>query len=126
MEQQRGDKMTPKRPIEVVNASKACANAWIARDEIIDTAPELVREMDKVCEWLGEMYTDEYFQWQRMGGTSDIESLALAGVGQLHNTADVVANRFGSVRMANSINPYKDLEIWQQEVEETRKSDFPR
>jgi len=50
-------------------------------------------------------------------------------LGELHNTRDVatvIANQLGSVRMVESNNPYKDLEIWQQEVEETRKSDYPR
>lgn len=72
--------MTPQRPIEVSNASKACADAWIMRDGLIETQPELVQEMDKVCEWLGEYYTNKYFQWQRMGGTSDIQSIALDGL----------------------------------------------
>lgn len=77
--------MTPKRPIEVVNASKACADAWIMRDQFIECKPELVSEMNRVCEWLGERYTDQYNEWQRMGGTSNIGSIVLDKVSPIPN-----------------------------------------
>ena len=72
--------MTPKRPIEVVTASANCAEAWQKRDDMIDSGDTVgVQAMDLACDILDEKYRSLYAQWQILGGTSDIESIALFG-----------------------------------------------
>ena len=72
--------MTPKRPIEVVTASANCADAWQKRDDMIDSGDTVgVQAMDLACDILDEKYRSLYAQWQILGGTSDIESIALFG-----------------------------------------------
>jgi len=69
--------MTPQRPIELVNASKACAEAWLKRDAMIDADDkEGVTAMDLTCDLLQERYNSIYRQWQDLGGTSNIDSIA--------------------------------------------------
>lgn len=70
--------MTPKRPIEVALASRACGEAWLRRDQMVDAGDEVgVQAMNQACEILGGHYNSLWEKWQNMGGTSDIESLAL-------------------------------------------------
>lgn len=70
--------MTPRRPIELVRASIDCSVAWSRRDAMIDIGDEIgVQAMNTACDLLDERYTTLYRQWQKMGGTSDIESIAL-------------------------------------------------
>ncbi len=72
--------MTPKRPIEVVTASANCADAWQKRDDMIDSGDTVgVQAMNLACDILDEKYRSLYTQWQILGGTSDIESIALFG-----------------------------------------------
>ena len=72
--------MTPKRPIEVVTASANCADAWQKRDDMIDSGDTVgVQAMDLACDILSDHYQSQYTQWQILGGTSDIESIALFG-----------------------------------------------
>ena len=69
--------MTPQRPIELVNASKACADAWLKRDAMIEAGDKVgVLAMNTACAILEERYSTLYRQWQDAGGTSDIDSLA--------------------------------------------------
>mgnify|MGYP006935485949 CR=1 FL=1 len=82
--------MTPQRPIELVNASKACAEAWLKRDAMIDAGDkEGVKAMDLTCDLLQERYNSIYRQWQELGGTSNIDSVtfppALAEVPQFED-----------------------------------------
>lgn len=72
------DEMTPKRPIELVDASKACARAWAKRDAMIDAGDkEGVEAMNLTCELLEERYNSMYQQWQILGGTSNIDSITI-------------------------------------------------
>ncbi len=75
--------MTPKRPIEVALASRACGEAWLRRDRMVDAGDEVgVLAMNQACDILGGHYNSLWEKWQNMGGTSDIESLALHEVGK--------------------------------------------
>jgi len=70
--------MAPSRPIELVKASQACARAWLRRDKFIeqgDRVGELAMSM--ACGYLQERYNLIYREWQAIGGTSDIDSIAL-------------------------------------------------
>ncbi len=70
--------MTPKRPIELVEASKACARAWLRRDKMIDAGDTVgVDAMNTACDLLQERYNVIYREWQEIGGTSNIDSIAL-------------------------------------------------
>jgi hypothetical protein len=108
-------------------------------------AQEHAQLMD-ICQELADVLgTEEYLKW--VDGTPtlnfwdhaadkllELKSLAFQvkeeieadnewlAVGKLHNTADhikVVANRINSVRYSY------DVEQWQKETEETRKTDYP-
>lgn len=69
--------MTPKRPIELVNASIACAEAWQRRDDMIEAGDAVgVMAMNAACGMLDDRYNTLYQEWQILGGTSDIESIA--------------------------------------------------
>lgn len=69
--------MTPKRPIELVNASKACAEAWLKRDTMIEAGDTIgIQVMNSACGILDARYNSLYQQWQILGGTSDIDSIA--------------------------------------------------
>ena len=69
--------MTPKRPIELVEASKACAEAWLKRDSMIESGDQVgVLAMNVACDFLEERYSFLYRQWQEVGGTSNIDSIA--------------------------------------------------
>jgi hypothetical protein len=79
------DEMTPKRPIELINASKACADAWLKRDQLIEAGDRVgVMAMDTACAILDERYRSLYQQWQILGGTSDIDNLAIPFVDYDH------------------------------------------
>jgi len=70
--------MTPSRPIELVKASQACARAWLRRDKMIDTGDRVGElAMSMACAYLQERYNLIYREWQVIGGTSDIDSIAL-------------------------------------------------
>jgi len=74
---QTGAEMTPNRPIEVRQASRACGEACLRRDAMIDAGDKIgTLAMNMACEILDEMYRTKYQQWQIMGGTSDIETIA--------------------------------------------------
>ena len=110
--------MTPQRPIELVNASKACAEAWLKRDAMIDAGDkEGVKAMDLTCDLLQERYNSIYRQWQELGGTSDIDSIALAG----KFTDDFCDPRTEAEKAADADwedeqdtirSIYKDLGVW--------------
>lgn len=70
--------MTPRRPIELVQASQDCAEAWSKRDAMIDAGDTVgVKAMDLTCDILDERCQKIYREWQILGGTSNIESIAL-------------------------------------------------
>jgi len=70
--------MTPSRPIELVKASQACARAWLRRDKMIDAGDRIgVLAMNAACDYLQERYNLIYREWQAIGGTSNIDSIAL-------------------------------------------------
>lgn len=70
--------MRPKRPIELVNASIACSQAWAKRDAMIDAGDKIgVLAMDYACDFLTERYNQIYREWQAIGGTSNISTIAL-------------------------------------------------
>ena len=72
--------MTPRRPIEVVTASANCADAWQKRDDMIDNGDFVgAQAMDLACDILSDQYQSLYNQWQILGGTSEIESIAMFG-----------------------------------------------
>jgi hypothetical protein len=69
--------MPPKRPIELVNASKACAEAWQRRNDMIEAGDWIgVQVMNSACGILDARYNTLYQEWQILGGTSDIDSIA--------------------------------------------------
>lgn len=77
--------MTPRRPFELMEASKACAEAWLKRDAMIDAGDTIgVQMMNKVCDLLGERESALYREWQILGGTSNIETLAFPFVDYDH------------------------------------------
>ena len=66
------------RPVELVAAYVACAEAWVKRDEMIEAGDKIgVEIMDLACAILDERYNSLYRQWQLLGGTSDIDSIVL-------------------------------------------------
>jgi len=70
--------MAPSRPIELVKASQACARAWLRRDKMIDAGDSIgVLAMNTACDYLQERYNLIYREWQAIGGTSNIDSIAL-------------------------------------------------
>ena len=70
--------MTPSRPIELVKASLACGRAWARRDKFIEKNDIIgVIAMDTACTLLQERYNLIYREWQAIGGTSNIDSIAL-------------------------------------------------
>jgi hypothetical protein len=74
--------MTPKRPIEIVNASKACGQAYQLADDLLeDGKKELAAEALKAAGWMEERYARQYNDWQAIGGTSDIESIVIDALG---------------------------------------------
>jgi len=102
--------MTPQRPTEVVNASMAISQAWDKYDAFVEAGDKVgAKAAWAALEILEDMYNSQYQQWQILGGTSDIESIALAGV--VENTT-----------------PRHDAD-WEQHCNETlstRNSDYPR
>ena len=73
------------RPIELMNASKACAEAWQRRDDMIEAGDKVgVQAMNVTCHLLDEIYRAKYHVWQILGGTSDIDSIALPFVDYDH------------------------------------------
>lgn len=106
--------MPPQRPIELVNASKACAEAWLKRDAMIDAGDkDGVKAMDLTCDLLQERYNSIYRQWQELGGTSNIDSItfppALAEVPQF---TDVWSYENELVDTGlNDDRPYKPADI---------------
>lgn len=84
--------MTPKRPIELVNASVACADAWLKRDAMIDSGDLVgVVAMNTACEILEERFSSLYQQWQILGGTSNIDTVTFPFVD--YNHADDLDNQ---------------------------------
>lgn len=74
--------MKTKRPIELRNASRACGIAWQRRDEMIEAEDAAgVEAMNLACDLLDYHQHTIYQMWQYMGGTNDIDSIALFGVG---------------------------------------------
>ena len=70
--------MTPSRPIELVKASQACARAWLRRDMYIEKGDyDGMLAMNMACAFLQERYNLIYREWQAIGGTSNIDSIAL-------------------------------------------------
>ena len=70
--------MSPKRPMEVVIASNAVGEAWVLRDEYIEGGDNVgVVAMNLACDILQEHFNRIYNQWQAIGGTSNIDSIAL-------------------------------------------------
>ena len=70
--------MTPSRPIELVKASQACARAWLRRDKYIEKGDyDGMLAMNMACALLQERYNLIYREWQAIGGTSNIDSIAL-------------------------------------------------
>lgn len=75
--------MPPNRPIELVNASKACSEAWQRRDDMIEANDSIgIMAMNSACGILDAHYATLYQEWQILGGTSDIDSLAFPAVGE--------------------------------------------
>ena len=71
------------RPIELINASRAEFEAFARRDEMINNGDKVgVQAMNLACDILGDYFNSQYRQWQILGGTSNIESIALHGVGK--------------------------------------------
>ena len=69
--------MTPHRPIELSQASYDLATAWDRRDQYLEADDKVgVEAMDGAIEILQERYNTLYREWQILGGTSDIESIA--------------------------------------------------
>lgn len=105
--------MTPQRPIEVVNASKAVSECWDRYDAFVESGDTIGAKAEWVAmEILEDMYRSQYRQWQILGGTSDIESIALAGVVKSTNdprTPDQIEDDYFAC-----------------EVKATRESDYPR
>ena len=98
--------MTPSRPIELVKASQACARAWLRRDKYIEKGDQIgVLAMNTACDLVQERYNMIYREWQEIGGTSNIDSIALFDP----RTAE-----------------QRDLDEWQAESALTREGDRPR
>jgi hypothetical protein len=70
--------MTPKRPTELVRASQAVSEGWQNYNLAIDAGAThmTLKEYAKVITILQERYNSLYRQWQILGGTSDIKSIA--------------------------------------------------
>lgn len=66
-------------PIELANARTARDDAWRKYMEVVEAhgSKELIDETYKVCQIMEELVTNIYKQWQALGGTSDIHSIAL-------------------------------------------------
>ena len=95
--------MTPTRPIELAKASLACGRAWARRDKFIEKNDIIgVIAMDTACALLQERYNLIYREWQAIGGTSNIDSIAL---------------------FDPRTPEQRDLDEWQAEVSATRESD---
>lgn len=98
--------MTPSRPIELVKASQACARAWLRRDKYIEKGDyDGMLAMNIACALLQERYNLIYREWQAIGGTSNIDSIALFDP----RTPEQIA-----------------LDEWQAESALTREGDRPR
>ena len=105
--------MTPQRPTEVVNASMAISQAWDKYDAFVEAGDKVgAKAAWAALEILEDVYNSQYQQWQILGGTSDIKSIALAGV--VENTTDP--------RTAEQIED----DYFFCEVQATRDSDYPR
>ena len=97
--------MTPSRPIELAKASLACGRAWARRDKFIEKNDIIgVIAMDTACALLQERYNLIYREWQAIGGTSNIDSIAL---------------------FDPRTPEQRDLDEWQAESALTRESDRP-
>ena len=66
------------KPLELINASVACGEAWLRLNALIEAGDYVgIQAAEKACEWITEHYDNIYHQWQMVGGTSDIRSIAL-------------------------------------------------
>lgn len=90
-------------PTELANARIASNTAWDKYDAAIGTPFQA--ELWKVVNWLEERAASLYNEWQKQGGTSDIEVLSFAT--DPRNEAQ------------------RDLDEWQDETTATREADYP-
>ena len=68
--------MSHSIPTELANARIAASAAWDRYDAALGTPFQ--PELWKVVNWLEERATALYNEWQKQGGTSDIEVLSFA------------------------------------------------
>lgn len=67
--------------MEIVNTCQAIARAHVRRDEMINSGDGIgVLAMNGAVDILTDLYNTQYHQWQILGGTSDIDSIALYGL----------------------------------------------
>jgi len=72
---------TKSKPIELANTSAATETAWDIYDAAIDNDDFVTKQAAwQAIDILDEIRASQYAQWQILGGTSDIESLALYGL----------------------------------------------
>ena len=94
------------RPVELVTASVACAEAWVKRDEMIEAGDKIgVEIMNLACSILDERYNSLFRQWQILGGTSDIDSLVLFCDRVIEDSKAITVN--GGVNVSQYFNGYK-------------------
>lgn len=93
------------RPVELVTASVACAEAIVKRDTFIEAGDKVgVEIMNLACAILDERYNSLYRQWQILGGTSDIDSLVLFCDRVIEDSKAITPN--GGSKVIN-LNGYK-------------------
>ena len=115
--------MTPKRPIELIRASADAGRAWLKRDAMIDAGDtEGVKAMDLTCAILDARYNSLYQQWQILGGTSNIQSIALPLPAE-HYEKDFTpfSDAWTDPRTPEQIAH----DEFSAEVEDTRRADYP-
>ena len=94
------------RPVELVTASVACAEAIVKRDAFIETGDKVgVEIMNLACDILDERYNSLYRQWQLLGGTSDIDSIVLFCDRVIEDSKAITVN--GGVNVSQYFNGYK-------------------
>ncbi len=71
-------------PIELANARQARDEAWTKymqhvedRENGLPISNEVIHELYKVCKIMEDHVSNVYDAWQRLGGTSNIETVAL-------------------------------------------------
>ena len=65
------------KPIELQNAIAASDLAWKKYDDAVEAGAdkEIRQQLWNVVNWMEQRQGDMYKAWQKLGGTSDIESL---------------------------------------------------